>query len=135
MSLAELKQEIERLPAAEKSYLAACLNHLTRRHEAGYATALDSTWQRMEEDEKVSLEEALRLGKDPGKSGAQVVDFTPFGFDTPFCWPAERLGCRSGERPRADASRLAGARRHEGRNVASLHGSGLLKRPGAVRFP
>ena len=70
MSLAELKQEIERLPAAEKSYLAAYLKHLTRRYEAGYATALDSSWQRMAEGENVSLEEALRLNNDLGKSGA-----------------------------------------------------------------
>lgn len=70
MSLAELKSELERLPAAEKSYLAAYLKHSARRQEAGYGEALDATWQCMETGEKVSLDRALQLSRELGKSGA-----------------------------------------------------------------
>ena len=70
MSLAELKTELERLPVAEKNYLAAFLKHSARRQEAGYLEALDTTWQCMESGEKVSIAEALRLSKELGKSGA-----------------------------------------------------------------
>ena len=70
MSLAELKSELERLPAADKSYLAAFLKHSARRQEAGYTASLDATWQTMEAGEKVSLERAVELSRDLGKSGA-----------------------------------------------------------------
>lgn len=70
MSLAELKSELERLPAADKSYLAAYLKHLTRRQEEGYTAALDTTWQVMESGVKVPLDQALQLSRDLGKSGA-----------------------------------------------------------------
>jgi hypothetical protein len=70
MSLAELKSELERLPAAEKSYLVAYLKHSARRQEAGYAASLDASWQLMESGEKVSLEQALHLSRELGKSGA-----------------------------------------------------------------
>ena len=70
MSLAELKSELERLPAVDKSYLAAYLKHLSRRQEAGYAALLDATWQAMEAGEKVPLDRALELSRELGKSGA-----------------------------------------------------------------
>ena len=70
MSLAELKSELERLPAADKSYLAAYLKHSARRQEAGYTASLDATWQTMEAGEKVSLDRALELSRELGKSGA-----------------------------------------------------------------
>ena len=70
MSLAELKTELERLPAAEKNYLAAFLKHSARRQEGGYLASLDAIWQCMESGEKVALSEALRLSKELGKSGA-----------------------------------------------------------------
>ncbi len=70
MSLAELKTELERLPAAEKSYLAAYLRHSARRSEAGYTAALDATWQTMEAGEKISLDQVLELSRELGKSGA-----------------------------------------------------------------
>jgi hypothetical protein len=58
VSLAELKSELERLPPAERSYLAAYLKHLTRRQAAGYVTSLDLIWQSMEAGEKVPLKRA-----------------------------------------------------------------------------
>jgi hypothetical protein len=70
MSLAELKSELERLPAADKSYLAAYLRHSARRQEAGYTASLDATWQTMEAGEKVSLDRALELSRELGNSGA-----------------------------------------------------------------
>ena len=70
MSLAELKSELERLPSAEKHYLVAYLKHSARRQETGYLDSLDNTWQVMESGNKVPLNEALRLSKDLGKSGA-----------------------------------------------------------------
>ena len=70
MSLTELKSELERLPAAEKTYLAAYLKHSARRQESGYVAALDTTWQAMETGEKVSLDQALHLSRELGKSGA-----------------------------------------------------------------
>ena len=70
MSLAELKSELERLPAAEKNYLAAYLKHLARRQEAGYPASLDHTWQTMEAGEKVPLERVLQMSLELGKSGA-----------------------------------------------------------------
>lgn len=69
MSLAEIKSELERLPAVEKSYLAAYLKHLARRQDAGYTAGLDATWQRMESGEKVPLAQALHLSSELGKSG------------------------------------------------------------------
>ena len=70
MSLAELKSELERLPPAQKSYLAAYLKHSARRQDASYLQSLDATWQVMESGDKVSLAEALRLSKELGKNGA-----------------------------------------------------------------
>lgn len=70
MSLAELKSELERLPAAEVSYLAAYLKHLARRQEGSYTAALDTTWQAMEVGEKISVEQALKLSRELGQSGA-----------------------------------------------------------------
>ncbi len=70
MSLAELKSELERLPAAEKSYLAAFLKQSARRQEPGYLESLDATWQRMQSGEKVPLTDALRMSKELGNSGA-----------------------------------------------------------------
>jgi hypothetical protein len=70
MSIAELKSELERLPAAEKSYLAAFLKHLAAREQAGYVASLDATWQCMEAGEKVPLAQALQLSRELGKSGA-----------------------------------------------------------------
>ncbi len=70
MSLAELKTELERLPAADKSYLAAFLKHSARRQEAGYTVTLDHTWEAVESGEKMSLERALELSRELGRSGA-----------------------------------------------------------------
>ena len=70
MSLTELKSELERLPAAEKTYLAAYLKHSARRQESGFTAVLDTTWQAMETGEKVSLDQALHLSRELGKSGA-----------------------------------------------------------------
>lgn len=70
MSLAELKSELERLPTAEKTYLAAYLKHLARREETGYHASLDETWQVMESGDKVPLSQALKLSRDLGQSGA-----------------------------------------------------------------
>ena len=70
MSLAELKSELERLPAVDKSYLAAYLKHLFRRQDTGYAAGLDTVWQAMEAGEKVPLDRALYLSRELGKSGA-----------------------------------------------------------------
>jgi hypothetical protein len=70
MSIAELKSEIERLPLAEKSYLAAFLKHSTRRQDPGYLASLDVTWHRMQAGEKVSLGDALKLSDELGRSGA-----------------------------------------------------------------
>jgi hypothetical protein len=64
MSLAELKSEIDRLPAAEAQYLAAYLMHRSRRGEAGYAAGLDETWVQMERGEKVRLSRALELNAE-----------------------------------------------------------------------
>lgn len=64
MSLAELKSEIDRLPAAEAQYLAAYLMHRSRRSEASYATGLDATWEQMERGEKTSLSRALELNAE-----------------------------------------------------------------------
>lgn len=70
MSLAELKSELERLPVADKSYLAAYLKHLSRREEPGYRASLDATWQVMESGEKVPLSHALKLSRELGQTGA-----------------------------------------------------------------
>ena len=69
MSLAELKTELDRLPAAEKNYLSAYLKHSARRHEAGYLESLDAVWQQMEQGEKVPLQRALQLSQDLHDSG------------------------------------------------------------------
>ena len=70
MSLAELKTELERLPAADKSYLAAFLKHSARRQDASQTGSLDHTWEAMESGEKMSLERALELSRELGRSGA-----------------------------------------------------------------
>ena len=70
MSLAELKSELERLPVAEKNYLAAYLKHLARRQEDGYTASLDHTWQAMETGEKMPLERVLQMSRELGKTGA-----------------------------------------------------------------
>lgn len=70
MSLAELKSELERLPLAEKSYLAAYLKHSARRQEPGYVQSLDAAWQKMEAGEKVPLARVLEMSRDLRQSGA-----------------------------------------------------------------
>jgi hypothetical protein len=70
MSLAELKSELERLPVAEKNYLAAFLKHSARRQESGYLESLDATWEQMQAGEKVPLTEVLRLSRELGNNGA-----------------------------------------------------------------
>lgn len=70
MSLAELKEELDRLPLAEKSFLAAYLKHSARRQEPGYVQSLEDVWQRMEAGEKVPMARALELSQDLRKTGA-----------------------------------------------------------------
>jgi hypothetical protein len=70
MSLAELKSEVEKLPIAERQYLAAYLKHLTRRQDPDYGRGLDATWEAMQRGEKISLEPAWHLSNELRKSSA-----------------------------------------------------------------
>ena len=70
MSLTELKEELDRLPLAEKSYLAAYLKHSARQQDPGYVQSLEAVWQKMEAGEKVPMARALELSQDLRKTGA-----------------------------------------------------------------
>jgi len=50
--------------------LPAYLKHSARRQESGFTAALDTTWQAMETGEKASLDQAVHLSRELGKSGA-----------------------------------------------------------------
>ena len=69
MSVAELKQQANKLGPADTLHLAAYLTHMARRKDPVYLASLDATWSAAEGGDKVSFAEFKKINAQLKKSG------------------------------------------------------------------
>jgi hypothetical protein len=61
MSVADITREIAQLGADEQFYVAAFLEHLANERDSDHASKLDAAQHRMDQGQKIRLEDVLVL--------------------------------------------------------------------------
>ena len=61
MSITEIKASIDRMTDEERFFAAACLQHRAQATDPGHPAVLSERMKRMDEGQKVTLEQARRI--------------------------------------------------------------------------